>query len=63
MIKGLSNVRRLPRLGKIRLGVKRQKEGGKVYPVEVDHFIPPSVRSATGPERIGNIVAGMRGGP
>ena len=46
-IKGLSDVRRLPRLGKIRLGIKKTKEktgpDGKKYnvdyPAEVDYFI------------------------
>ena len=38
-IKGLSEVRRLPRLGKIRLGIKKKTEGGKEYPAEVDYFI------------------------
>ncbi len=42
-IKGLSEVRRLPRLGKIRLGIKKTKtrdNGTTVdYPAEVDYFI------------------------
>lgn len=39
-IKGLSNIRRLPRLGKIRLGIKKVSERtGKEYPAEVDYFI------------------------
>lgn len=43
-IKGLSEVRRLPRLGKIRLGVKKKKISEKTgkeveYPAEVDYFI------------------------
>ena len=39
-IKGLSDVRRLPRLGKIRLGIKKvSPKTGKDYPVEVDYFI------------------------
>lgn len=38
-IKGLSNVRRLPRLGKIRLGIKKKNKQGKEYPSEVDYFI------------------------
>lgn len=37
MIKGVSDVRRLPRLGKIRLGEKRQKDG-REYPAALDHF-------------------------
>jgi hypothetical protein len=59
-IKGLSEVRRLPRLGKIRLGIKKQKEverqGKKVtvdYPSEVDHFIlDPQTPSELENERI-----------
>jgi hypothetical protein len=38
-IKGLSNTRRLPRLGKIRLGIKAKTAAGKEYPKEVDYFI------------------------
>lgn len=39
-IKGLSEIRRLPRLGKIRLGIKKiHPTSGKEYPAEVDHFI------------------------
>jgi len=37
-IKNLSDVRRLPRLGKIRLGIKKSKNGVE-YPAEVDYFI------------------------
>ena len=37
-IKGLSEVRRLPRVGKIRLGIKKNKDGVE-YPAEVDYFI------------------------
>jgi hypothetical protein len=40
MIKGLSEVRRLPRLGKIRLGVKvANKNGNGDHPTEVDYFV------------------------
>ena len=38
MIKGLSQVRRLPRLGKIRLGIKKTSAKGAEYPVEIDYF-------------------------
>lgn len=38
-IKGLSEVRRLPRQGKIRLGIKKISDKGKEYPAEVDYFI------------------------
>lgn len=38
-IKGLTEARRLPRLGKIRLGIKAKNAEGKEYPKEVDYFI------------------------
>jgi hypothetical protein len=38
-IKGLSDIRRLPRLGKIRLGTKKKNKKGVEYPCEVDYFI------------------------
>lgn len=38
-IKGISEIRRLPRLGKIRLGIKKVAANGKEYPAEVDYFI------------------------
>jgi hypothetical protein len=41
MIKGISDIRRLPRLGKIRLGEKRTSKGGKEYPTETNHFVVP----------------------
>ena len=37
-IVGLSDRRRLPRLGKIRLGEKRQTDKGKVYPAALEYF-------------------------
>ena len=43
-IKGLTEARRLPRLGKIHLGVKKTKvvNGREVeYPSAVDHFVFP----------------------
>lgn len=40
-IKGISEVRRLPRLGKIRLGVKKKTEKGVEYPSAVDYFVCP----------------------
>lgn len=50
-IKGVSEVRRLPRLGKIRLGVKKLSKGGKEYPSEVDYFVcPDEVKAAHGEE-------------
>lgn len=38
-IKNLSEIRRLPRLGKIRLGIKKKTTSGREYPAEVDYFI------------------------
>jgi hypothetical protein len=38
-IKGLSEVRRLPRLGKIRLGIMKKTTEGKAYPSEIDYFL------------------------
>lgn len=50
MIKGLSDRRRLPRAGVIRLGVKEvSKKSKKEYPVEVDYFVcPPLVEERYG---------------
>ena len=47
-IKGVSDIRRLPRLGKIRLGVKMiSKTTGKEYPKETSYFVcPPEVEEA-----------------
>lgn len=49
-IKGdYSQVRRLPRLGKIRLGLKAQNQAGKTYPTEVDYLVcPPEVEQIYG---------------
>lgn len=49
MIKGISERRRLPRLGKIRLGITRVAANGKSYPVATDHFVcPPEVQRVHG---------------
>lgn len=52
MIKGLSERRRLPRLGKIHLGVKKTKKSGNrqvEYPSETDYFVvPPEVAAGFG---------------
>ena len=40
-IKGLSDRRRLPRLGRIRLGLKAVTPQGKEYPKEVSYFVCP----------------------
>jgi hypothetical protein len=51
MIKGVSERRRLPRLGKIRLGVKVLAKTGQTYPAEVDYFVvPPEVEKVYGPK-------------
>ncbi len=48
-VEGISDVRRLPRLGKIRLGIKKVSKGGKEYPAEVDYFVcPPEVEAIYG---------------
>jgi hypothetical protein len=50
-IKGLSERRRLPRLGKIRLGVKVLAKNGQTYPAEVEYFVvPPEVEKLYGPK-------------
>jgi len=50
-IKGVSERRRLPRLGKIRLGVKVLAKNGQTYPAEVDYFVvPPEVQQVYGPK-------------
>lgn len=40
-IKGVSEVVRLPRLGKIRLGIKNETDEGIPYPSPTDHFVCP----------------------
>jgi len=49
-IKGLSEKRRLPRLGKIRLGIKKKSsKTGAEYPAEVPYFVvPDEVRKVYG---------------
>lgn len=49
---GISQTRRMPRLGKIRLGMKLiSPRSGKEYPVETKHFVcPPEVQAVYGPE-------------
>jgi hypothetical protein len=50
-ITGLSDRRYIPRLGKIRLGVKATSAKGVEYPKEVDFFVcPPEVIEKLGPE-------------
>jgi len=44
-IKDLSENIRLPRLGKIRLGVKAISKSGKEYPQKADHFVLPKDHS------------------
>ncbi len=40
-IKGISEIVRLPRLGKIRLGIKKENEEGVSYPSPTDYFVCP----------------------
>ena len=40
-IKGISDIVRLPRLGKIRLGVKKEGDDGCLYPSPTDYFVCP----------------------
>jgi hypothetical protein len=48
-IKNLSDIRRLPRLGSIHLGIKKVASSGKEYPAEVDFFVcPPAVQAVFG---------------
>ena len=48
-IKGLSDRRRLPRLGSIRLGLKVKNQNGVEYPKETEYFVvPPEVAEVFG---------------
>ena len=50
-IKDLSNARILPRLGKIRLGIKVESEGKHPYPKATDYFVvPDEIKSIVGEE-------------
>ena len=40
-IKGVSDIVRLPRLGKIRLGIKKETDTGINYPLPTDYFVCP----------------------
>ena len=40
-IKGISEIVRLPRLGKIRLGIKEEGSDGKLYPTPTNYFVCP----------------------
>ena len=40
-IKGISEIVRLPRLGKIRLGIKKENDDGNSYPLPTDYFVCP----------------------
>jgi hypothetical protein len=49
-IVGLSTTMRMPRLGKIRLGIKVKNAAGVEYPKDMDHFVcPPEVQEVYGP--------------
>jgi len=48
-ITGLSSIMRMPRLGKIRLGIKVKNAKGVEYPKDVDYFVcPPEVQAIYG---------------
>ena len=48
-IEGLSQVRRLPRLGKIRMGIKVKNAAGIEHPQKTDYFVvPPEVAKVYG---------------
>jgi len=48
-ISGLSEKRRYPRLGIIRLGIKKQAKSGAEYPAETEYFVcPPEVQKIYG---------------
>ena len=48
-IQGVTTQRRLPRLGKIRTGIKSANDKGQEYPKAVDYFVcPPEVQSVYG---------------
>jgi hypothetical protein len=53
-IKGLSDVRRMPRLGKIRLGIKvKSQRTQREHPKEVGWFVcPPEVQAVYGPQPV-----------
>lgn len=52
-IKNLSNRRRIPRLGKIHLGIKKIARSGKEYPSETPFFVcPPEVEKVYGKEPV-----------
>jgi len=42
-IKGVSEIRRMPRLGKIRLGIKVEEPQKKPYPRATDYFVVPEI--------------------
>jgi len=51
MIKGVSDIKRLPRIEKIRLGVWTESQQGKEYPKAVDYFVcPPEFEPIFGKE-------------
>jgi len=50
-IKDVSDVRRMPRLGKIRLGIKVEVEGKNPYPRATDYFVvPDEIKKVVGDE-------------
>lgn len=50
-IVGITSTMRMPRLGKIRLGIKVKNARGVEYPKDVDYFVcPPEVQEIYGPQ-------------
>ena len=42
-IKGISEIRRMPRLGKVRLGIKVEEPKKNPYPRPTDYFVLPEL--------------------
>ncbi len=40
-IEGVSDIQRMPKLGKIRLGIKAELKGKHPYPRATDYFVVP----------------------
>ena len=47
-IKGISDILRIPRVGKIHLGIKKTNATGKEYPTATDHFVVKEDDSTSG---------------
>lgn len=48
-IKGVSEIRRFPRIGKIRLGIKKVSQKGNEYPSQTDYFVVDPEDGVTSP--------------